>query len=72
MPAVPDRPPVDSRNRETPGDPVEPEFSEFGLEWADVSQIRRKLELTPAERLREVQELINAAVRIRGRNAGRG
>lgn len=40
------------------------------MEWADVSLIRRKLELSPAERLREAQELINAAARIRGRNAG--
>lgn len=71
MPSAPDRPAESpSRRRGTSPEPVEAEVSEFGLEWADVSLIRRKLELSPAERLREAQELINAAARIRGRNAG--
>ena len=42
--------------------------SKFGLDWGDISQIRDRLELTPTERLRRAQNLINAAIRIRAKN----
>ena len=42
--------------------------SEWGLDWADISQIREKLALTPAQRLRAAQEALNAAIRIRAKN----
>lgn len=44
--------------------------SESGLEWGDVSLIRQKLALTPTERLRAAQGLLNTVLRIRARNAG--
>ncbi len=45
-------------------------MSEWGLEWGDVSLIRQKLALTPTERLRAAQGLLNTVLRIRARNAG--
>lgn len=59
----PDRPPRSN----TDSDPQE--VSEWGLERGDVLLIRQRLKLTPAERLRAAQELINTALRIRARNA---
>lgn len=61
---------------ETGSEPVAGDFdelttSEWGLDWGDVALIRQKLELTPTERLRAAQDLINKARRIRARNAGR-
>ena len=44
-------------------------MSEWGLEWGDISLIRDKLALTPTERLRAAQDLLNAARRIRSDNA---
>lgn len=49
--------------------PLSQETWESGLEWGDVSLIRRQLALTPAERLRSMQSLINKAFEIRSRNA---
>ncbi len=46
--------------------------SEWGLDWGDISQIRKKLELTPSERLRAAHNAINAAIRIRAQNGDRG
>lgn len=46
------------------------EATEWGLEWSDVSLIRQKLELTPTERLRAAQDLLNSVLRIRAQNAG--
>lgn len=43
------------------------ELSEHGLDWGDVSQIRDKLALTPTERLREAQDLIDFASKYSGR-----
>jgi len=42
---------------------------ETGLEWGDVSLIRRQLDLTPTERLRSMQDLVNIALKIRAQNA---
>ena len=44
-------------------------MSEWGLEWGDISLIRDKLAMTPTERLRAAQDLLNAVHRIRSRNA---
>jgi len=44
------------------------EVSEWGLDWADVSQIRDKLKLTPTERLKAAQDFINTVLRIRAQN----
>jgi hypothetical protein len=44
--------------------------SESGLEWGDVSLIRQKLALTPTERMRAAQDLLNTVLRIRAQNAG--
>ena len=46
-------------------------MSEWGLDWADLSQIRDKLELTPTERLKSAQEFMNTVIRIRAQNADR-
>lgn len=46
--------------------------SKWGLDWADIVQIREKLALTPAERLDAAQETLNAAIRIRVKNGHRG
>jgi hypothetical protein len=51
-----------------PGDYDELTVSEWGLDWADISQIRAKLALSPTERLRAAQDLINAVIRIRAQN----
>lgn len=72
MPADPVRPSSDPATQAVPGEYEELEASEWGLDWGDVVQIREKLELTPTERLRAAQELINTVIRIRARNAGRG
>ncbi|MFY9826782.1 MAG: hypothetical protein WAM82_35840 [Thermoanaerobaculia bacterium] len=44
------------------------EVSEWGLDWGDVSQIRKKLKLTPTERLKAAQDFINTVIRIRAQN----
>ena len=44
--------------------------SKFGLDWGDISLIRERLELTPTERLRRAQNVINAGIRIRAQNGG--
>ena len=46
--------------------------SEWGLDFADVLQIREKLDLTPTERLKAAQQTVNAAIRIRVQNGYRG
>jgi hypothetical protein len=48
--------------------PVEPDIDENGV---DRAQIRAMLALTPSERLRRVQEFVEAAMRIREANAQR-
>ena len=70
MPTSPPKPPVEPET--IPGDYDELVASEWGLDWGDISQIRARLELTPTERLRAAQELINTVLRIRAQNAGRG
>jgi hypothetical protein len=47
---------------------IEPDIDENGV---DRSQIRAMLALTPSERLRRVQEFVEAAMRIREANAQR-
>ncbi|HEV7504957.1 MAG TPA: hypothetical protein VGS07_08605 [Thermoanaerobaculia bacterium] len=47
------------------------EVSEWGLDWGDVSLIREKLKLTPTERLRAAQDLMNTIIRIRTQNGYR-
>ena len=44
------------------------EVSEWGLDQGDVSQIREKLDLTPTERLKAAQDLMNTVLRIRAQN----
>lgn len=41
------------------------------LDWGDVMQIREKLALTPSQRLRAAQDLMNRALRVRAQNGGR-
>jgi hypothetical protein len=53
---------------ELPGDYDELPVSEWGLDWADISQIRAKLALSPTQRLEAAQDLINTALRIRAQN----
>ena len=53
----------------TDGDePTEPDIDENGV---DRAQIREMLALTPEERLRRVQEVVESAMRIRELNANR-
>jgi hypothetical protein len=68
--ATPPKPPAEPEP--IPGDYDELVPSEWGLDWGDISQIRARLELTPTERLQAAQDLINAVIRIRAQNAGRG
>lgn len=42
--------------------------AEHGLDWGDILLIRERLAMTPTERLRAAQALINAAARIRTQN----
>jgi len=72
VPTDPVRPPTEPAGQAIAGDSEELETSEWGLDWGDIAQIRHKLELTPTERLRAAQTLINTVHRIRARNAGRG
>ncbi len=51
-----------------PTDFDEMEVSEWGLDWGDVSLIRERLELTPTERLKRAQDLMNKVLRIRAQN----
>lgn len=57
---------------ELPGDYDDLPVSEWGLDWADISQIRAKLALSPTERLQVAQDLINAVIRIRSQNGADG
>ncbi|HEV7668232.1 MAG TPA: hypothetical protein VGS22_06890 [Thermoanaerobaculia bacterium] len=54
-----------------PTDYAQLEVSEYGLDWGDVSQIRDELKLTPTERLKAAQDLMNAVIRIRAQNGCR-
>jgi hypothetical protein len=47
------------------------ELSEWGLDWADIAQIRDKLQLTPTERLQAAQDFMNTVLRIRAQNGHR-
>ncbi len=47
------------------------EVSEWGLDLGDIRQIRDKLELTPTERLKAAQDLMNTVIRIRAQNGDR-
>ena len=44
------------------------ETSAYGLDWGDIIQIREKLKLTPTQRLKAAQDLMNAVIRIREQN----
>lgn len=55
-----------------PGDYDDLPVSEWGLDWADISQIRAKLALSPTQRLQAAQDLINAVIRIRAQNGADG
>lgn len=72
MPADPVKPPAEPAAQAIQGEYEQLEASEWGLDWGDIVQIREKLELTPTERLRAAQELLNTVIRIRAQNAGRG
>jgi hypothetical protein len=48
------------------GEPAAPDVDENGV---DRAQIRAMLRLTPEERLRRVEEFVEAALEIRERNA---
>lgn len=71
MPTDPVRPPTEPTRPVIAGEYEDLETSEWGLDWGDIVQIHQKLELTPTERLRAAQDLINRVHRIRARNAGR-
>lgn len=45
--------------------------SRWGLDWGDISLIRERLALTPTERLKAAQDLMNAILRIRAQNGDR-
>ncbi len=62
---------TDPDMRGIPTDYDQLEVSEWGLDQGDVSQIRDKLELTPTERLRAAQDVMNAVIRIRAQNGDR-
>lgn len=70
MPVDPPRPSAEPVTEAGPDAADAPDTSESGLEWGDVSLIRQKLALTPTERLRAAQGLLNTVLRIRARNAG--
>ena len=70
MPVDPPRPPAEPAAEAGPDAADALYTSESGLEWGDVSLIRQKLALTPTERLRAAQGLLNTVLRIRARNAG--
>lgn len=53
---------------ELPGDYDDLPVSEWGLDWADIRQIRAKLALSPTQRLQAAQDLMNTAIRIRAQN----
>jgi len=72
VPTDPVRPPTEPARQALAGEHETLETSEWGLDWGDIAQIHQKLELTPTERLLAAQNLINAAIRIRARNARRG
>lgn len=44
------------------------EESEWGLDWSDVSLIRDRLKMTPTERLKAAQDLMNTVLQIRAQN----
>ena len=46
------------------------EPSQWGRDWADVSQIRERLQRTPTERLRAAQNFMNTVFRRRSQNGG--
>jgi hypothetical protein len=50
------------------GEPAAPDVDENGI---DRAQIRAMLRLTPEDRLRRVEEFVEAALEIRERNAAR-
>jgi len=70
MPVDRPRPRAEPVSTAGPEAEAAPHTSEWGLEWGDVSLIRQKLALTPTERLRAAQALLNTVLRIRARNAG--
>lgn len=58
----------ESGPKELPALFTELETSEFGLDWGDISQIQGCLNLTPTERVRRAESLINFAIRTRAQN----
>ena len=72
MSDTPPKWPVEPSVERIPSDYDDLKASEWGLDWGDISQIRDKLALTPTERLRAAQELMNTVLRIRAQNAARG
>ena len=69
MPADPPTPDIEETPGEVPTDYEDLETSEHGLDWGDISQIRRNLRMTPVQRLRAAQDLLNTVLRIRAGNA---
>ncbi|MEM9291090.1 MAG: hypothetical protein AAGD01_05375 [Acidobacteriota bacterium] len=65
-PNPPEEPP--SQETSTSLDPLPGKLSRWGLEWHDVQQIRERLKLTPTERLRVAQDLMNQLRQIRAQN----
>ena len=61
----------DSEMEGIPTDYDQLEVSEWGLDQGDIGQIRRRLEMTPTERLKAAQDFMNAVIRIRAQNADR-
>ncbi|MCP3956519.1 MAG: hypothetical protein GY719_01565 [bacterium] len=62
---------VDPEMEGIPTDYDQLEVSEWGLDLGDIRQIRDKLELTPTERLKAAQDLMNTVIRIRAQNGDR-
>ena len=54
-----------------PTDYDQMELSEWGLDWADISLIRERLKLSPIERLKAAQDVMNTVLRIREQNGNR-
>ncbi len=57
--------------RSIPTDFDQLELSKWGLDWGDISLIRDQLKLTPTERLRSAQNLIDFASKYSVRGRGR-
>ena len=63
------RPPPEAQGLPTDYDQME--LSEWGLDWGDISLIRERLKLSPIERLKAAQDVMNTVLRIREQNGNR-